>query len=135
MSFRRNNESPVIVYTEREGLYLLDAPSRSVGFYRHTKPVINELPIEAGMLIVVFTDGLRHAGSLAGNPAYDPVGATERLLAEGGVNAQIVADTLLEEAVARDNGRPRDDISVLTLFVQNNEIENDVRRLRGTLPL
>ncbi|MFN2106463.1 MAG: SpoIIE family protein phosphatase [Candidatus Promineifilaceae bacterium] len=131
----RNNESPVIVYTEREGLYLLDAPSRSVGIYRHTKPVINELPIEAGMLIVVFTDGLRHAGSLAGNPAYDPVGATERLLAEGGVNAQIVADTLLEEAVARDNGRPRDDISVLTLFVQNNEIENDVRRLRGKIPL
>jgi serine phosphatase RsbU (regulator of sigma subunit) len=116
-------------------LYLLDAPSRSVGIYRHTKPVINELPIEAGMLIVVFTDGLRHAGSLAGNPAYDPVGATERLLAEGGVNAQIVADTLLEEAVARDNGRPRDDISVLTLFVQNNEIENDVRRLRGKIPL
>jgi len=131
----RNNESPVIVYTEGEGLHLLDEPSRSVGIYRHTKPVISELPIEAGMLIVVFTDGLRHAGSLAGNPVYDPVAATERLLAEGSVNAQTVADTLLEEAVARDNGRPRDDISVLTLFVQNNEIENDVRRLRGKIPL
>ncbi len=131
----RNNESPVIVYTKGDGLYLLDAPSRSVGIYRHTKPVINELPIEAGMLIVVFTDGLRHAGSLAGNPVYDPLAATERLLEDGGVNAQAVADTLLEEAVERDKGRPRDDISVLTLYVQENENENDVRQLQGRIPI
>ena len=63
----RNNEAPVIVYTEQEGLYLLDAPSRSVGVNRHTKPVINEIPLREGMLVIVFTDGLRHAGSLSGN--------------------------------------------------------------------
>ena len=131
----RNNESPVIVYTERDGLYLLDAPSRSVGVYRHTKPVINELPIEKGMLIVVFTDGLRHAGSLSGNLVYDPFEATERLLSEGISNAQAVADTLLDEAVERDNGRPRDDISVLTLSVQENHDGNDVRRLQGKIPI
>jgi hypothetical protein len=57
----RNNESPVIVYTEQEGLFLLDEPSRCVGVYRNTKPVITELPILPGTIIVVFTDGLRHA--------------------------------------------------------------------------
>lgn len=131
----RNNESPVIVYTTRTGLYLLDEPSQSVGIYRHTKPVITEIPIEEGMLIVVYTDGLRHAGSLSGNPVYDPVEATARLL-EGGISgAQQVANTLLEEAVARDNGRPRDDISVLTLSVDNDTDENEVRRLEGRIPI
>jgi serine phosphatase RsbU (regulator of sigma subunit) len=131
----RNNESPVIIYTERDGLYLLDAPSQSVGVYRHTKPVITEMPIEVGTLIVVFTDGLRHAGSLSGNPVYDPLEATKRLLAENCCDAQLVADRLLDEAVARDNGRPRDDISVLTLYVQNNRDTNDVRRLQGKIPI
>ena len=131
----RNNESPVIVHTQRDGLYLLDAPSRSVGIYRHTKPVITEMPIEEGTLIVVFTDGLRHAGSLSGNPVYDPLEATKRLLAEDCCDAQLVADTLLDEAVARDNGRPRDDISVLTLYVRKNRDPNDVRRLQGRIPI
>ena len=113
----------------------VDVRYRSVGIYRHTKPVINELPIEKGTLIVVFTDGLRHAGSLSGNPVYDPLEATQRLLAQGKAGAKIVADTLLQEAVERDNGRPRDDISILTLSVQDNENGNEVRRLQGKIPL
>jgi serine phosphatase RsbU (regulator of sigma subunit) len=131
----RNNESPVIVYSEKDGLYLLDDPSRSVGVHRHTKPVITEIPIEKGTLIVVFTDGLKHAGSPSGGSTYDPVEATERLLAEGKGNAQVVADTLLNEAVAMDNGRPRDDISVLTLSVQDNDDNNEVRHLIGKIPI
>ncbi|MFN2135170.1 MAG: PP2C family protein-serine/threonine phosphatase [Candidatus Promineifilaceae bacterium] len=131
----RNNESPVFVYTRREGLFQLDEPSRGVGIYRHTKPVITEMPIEEGTLIVVFTDGLRHAGSLSGNPVYDPYEATARLLANGDFSAQTIADTLLAEAVERDNGRPRDDISVLTLLVRENNGSAEVRRLWGTIPL
>jgi serine phosphatase RsbU (regulator of sigma subunit) len=131
----RNNESPVIVYTEKDGLYLLDAPSRSVGVHRHTKPVITEIPIEKGTLIVVFTDGLRHAGSPSGGATYDPTEATERLLAEGKRSARVVADTLLNEAVEMDNGRPRDDISVLTLSVEDNDGGNEVRRLIGKIPI
>ncbi len=131
----RNSESPVIVFTEKEGLNQLDEPSHGVGIYRHTKPVITEMPIEIGTLVVVFTDGLRHAGSLSGNLVYDPLDATRRLVAEGDYSAQLVADTLLEEAVARDNGRPRDDISVLTLYVEENLGKNDVRHLQGRIPI
>lgn len=131
----RNNESPVIVYTKKAGLYLLDDPSQSVGVHRHTKPVITELPIEVGTLIVVFTDGLLHAGSPSGKSVYDPLKATERLIVEGLLDAQIVADTLLGEAVEKDNGRPRDDISVLTLSVQDNVDRNEVRRLYGRIPI
>ena len=54
----RNNEAPVIVYTVEDGFHLLDAPSRSVGVHRNTKPVISEIPVMIDTLMVVFTDGL-----------------------------------------------------------------------------
>jgi len=129
----RNNESPVIIYTPDQGLQLLDQPSRSVGVYRHTKPVISEIPIVEGALAIVFTDGLRHAGTLSGNEAYDPVKAMDHIIADGMVDAQCVADRLLREAVERDDGR--DDISVLVISVTGNENGSQVRRLNGTIPL
>lgn len=131
----RNNEAPVIIYTVEKGLHLLDTPSRSVGVYRNTKPVISETPIKVGTLIVVFTDGLRHAGSLSGLQCYDPYAATESMLENGVTDAQLVADTLLDEAVAMDKGRPRDDISVLVISVKENNISNKVRRLQGSIPI
>jgi len=131
----RNNEAPVIVHTTEEGLHLLDAPSRSVGTHRNTKPVINEIPVRIGTVIVVFTDGLRHAGSLSGNGNYDPFLATRGMLEDGITDAQVIADMLLDEAVLMDNGRPRDDISVLVISVKGNISKNLVRRLQGTIPL
>jgi serine phosphatase RsbU (regulator of sigma subunit) len=131
----RNNEAPVIIHTIEEGLHLLDAPSQSVGVYRNTKPVISEIPVEIGTLIVVFTDGLRHAGSYGSGRNYDPFAATKRMMEDGTTDAQEVADTLLNESVAMDNGRPRDDISVLVISVKENESKNLVRRLRGIIPL
>ena len=114
---------------------MLDAPSRSVGTHRNTKPVINEFPVKIGTIIVVFTDGLRHAGSLSGSGNYDPYVATKRMLDDGTTDAQFIADTLLDEAVVMDSGRPRDDISVLVISVKGNESKNLVRRLQGSIPI
>lgn len=130
----RNNEAPVIVHTPENGLLLLDEPCRSVGTQRNTKPIITELPIVPGMTIVVFTDGLRHAGGYSGTDTYDPVTAVARILAAGVTDSQEIADTLLNEAVAKDNGRPRDDISVLVAHVQAAQ-NNEVRRMEVHLPL
>lgn len=132
----RNNDSPVIVYTAANGLSLLDEPSYSVGVHRHTKPVITEIPILPGTILVVFTDGLRHAGSLSGNGSYDPVAATQRMICTEGISsARALADTLLAEANAMDNGRPRDDISVLVVSVQTDSQIDDVRRMDVSLPI
>ncbi|MCA9961924.1 MAG: SpoIIE family protein phosphatase [Chloroflexota bacterium] len=130
----RNNEAPVIVHTPQQGLVLLNEPCQSVGTQRNTKPLITELPIEEGMTIVIFTDGLRHAGSLSGTNNYDPVTAVTRMLADGITDAQLMADTLLEEALAKDNGRPRDDISVLVAHV-HPEQGHEIRRMEVHLPL
>jgi serine phosphatase RsbU (regulator of sigma subunit) len=131
----RNNEAPVIVYTTEAGLYQLDEPSVSVGVHRNTKPIITELPLKTGTIIVVFTDGLRHAGTLSGRGTnYEPAAALQRLIHEGVTSARQIADTLLTEAVAMDNGRPRDDISLLVAAVLPHE-GNEVRRMEVHLPL
>lgn len=130
----RNNEAPVIVYSPEAGFFQFDEPCRSVGTHRNTKPHIKELPIEIGMIVVVFTDGLRHAGSFSGVDRYDPLAALQRIVAAGMHNSQEIADTLLAEAMAKDNGRPRDDISVLVAHVIPEQ-GHEVRRMEVHLPL
>lgn len=128
----RNNEAPVFVHTSADGFYLLDAPSQSVGVRPNTKPVITEIPVEVGTIIVASTDGLRHAGSLAGNSGYDPYASFQALVNSGTIDASALADALLNEGVAADRGRPRDDISVVALSVIAQDGE-DARRLSGRL--
>lgn len=131
----RNNDVPVLVYTLENGHILLDEPSQSVGVNRNVKPVISELPLAAGTIIVIFTDGLRHAGTLSGNHGYDPCAAFVQLVNRGINRPRPIADTLLAEAVAREHGRPKDDISVLVTAVLPLQSEDKVRRMEVYLPL
>lgn len=134
MVISRNNEAPVVVYTPDQGLRLLDEPSERVGVRRNTKPVITEIPIEVGTTIAVFTDGLRHAGSMSGDRLYDPGAAISTLVATGVLDAREIADTLLSQACELDEGRPRDDISVLVAAVRSSSGDG-VRRMEVSLPL
>jgi serine phosphatase RsbU (regulator of sigma subunit) len=130
----RNNDSPVLIHSEDAGVQLLDAPSRSVGVHRNTKPVINEISLTPGVVITAFTDGLRHAGSLNSNGRYDFEASFRRLMSEGKFAARDIADTMLAEAMALENGRPRDDISVLVVSVSEGHGDM-VRRMGGHLPV
>ncbi len=129
----RNSPCPMLVVQPGEPLQVLDAPSRPVGIYRGTKPVITELPLEAGTTVVVYTDGLETAGQRYGAP-MDVVGALQALL-DRGADAQTIADELLAQAVALDRGRPADDISVLVLQIVPRQSEDEARRLTVRLPL
>lgn len=130
----RNNDAPVIVYTREKGLFLLDSPSRSVGVHQVTKPVITEFPIKEGTIIVMFTDGLRHAGSLSGSNNYDPVAAMAQFVKENETSPRVIADKLLADALEMDNGHPRDDISILVASVLP-DLGARTRRLDVHLPL
>ena len=132
----RNNEAPVLVRTATDGFYLLDDESKAVGVHRNTKPVIAEIPIEVGTIVVAFTDGLRHAGSLSGKGrSYDPFVALQEMVGIGICDAHAICDRLLEEAMAMDDGRPRDDISVIAISVRESREGDDVRRQSGRLTL
>ncbi len=128
----RNNPAPALLTIRGETRWL-DEESLPVGVYRYTRPVINEIALEPGLLAVVYTDGLVHAGSRTGEK-MDIFDCIKACIDEEDPSPQTIADALLEHAVALDQGRPVDDISVVVLRVSSHA-GDEVRRLSMRLPL
>jgi serine phosphatase RsbU (regulator of sigma subunit) len=129
----RNSHCPTIVFTLDQGVRLLDEPSEPIGVKRGTKPQITEVQLAAGMVVVVYTDGLEMAGARSSR-VFDVPAAVRELLAEEKASAEQVANGLFERALALDEGRPQDDISVLALRVVDQPGDG-VRRLALRFPL
>jgi serine phosphatase RsbU (regulator of sigma subunit) len=128
----RNNPVPVLVF-RRGVLHRLDAPVDPVGSRRDIRPEITEFPLEAGLAVVAYTDGLVHAGSRTGQFLDIPT-AVQELAEREPWDPQVWADTLLARAVALDDGRPADDISVLAGTILPRR-PDDTRRLLVRMPL
>jgi serine phosphatase RsbU (regulator of sigma subunit) len=133
MVVTRNNPAPVVFFKAGK-LTCLDADSQPVGIYRDTRPVIYEMDLVNGLSVLVYTDGLTHAGDRYGK-RMDINGSFEDLLTKQGSGPlQDVADALLSHALALDKGRPTDDISLVIVQVCD-EAEDSIRRLTIRLPL
>lgn len=128
----RNNPSPVFIVREGQ-IECLTSESRPLGTARHTRPVISEIPLEAGLMVVFYTDGITHAGARRGNP-MDVQTSLRAMLDEQEPDAQDVADALLNEAIRLDENRPADDISVVVIKVIPHT-GNQVRRMSVQLPI
>ena len=137
----RNSHCPVLLFNPTwitedcpDGLRLLDEASEAIGIHARTKPVITELPLQPNTTVIVFTDGVWTAGERYGQ-RLDVAATAQRLMSQGYRHPQALADRLLAEAIALDQGRPADDMSLLVLAVLPREQADDVRRLAVTFPL
>lgn len=120
----RNARCPSIL-VRGGALEWLDAPSEPVGIYPRTKPTISEFPLEAGMILLVFSDGVWRSGSRSGAAIEWPA-----LLAEAAaLDAPSVAERILAEALRLDNGRPHDDATVLVVTIGEATNRDNVRRM------
>jgi serine phosphatase RsbU (regulator of sigma subunit) len=128
----RNNPVPVIL-AQNDEIKVMDEPSKPVGLYRDTRPVITEVSLDAGLTAVVFTDGLIHAGERIGE-SLDVKSCLQCLLEEEEPTPQLIADSLLSYAVKLDDNRPIDDTSVVVLRVLRH-VGDEVRRMTVRLPL
>jgi serine phosphatase RsbU (regulator of sigma subunit) len=127
----RNNPIPALISQEGK-VSMLDEESQPVGIYRNTKPVITQVEIAESLFVVIFSDGLPYAGERSGNP-IDVTKSFNELIKEK-ASPQAMADNLMEEALALEDGRPGDDISVVVLGVMPM-LEDQVRRMWVRLPL
>jgi len=128
----RNNPAPMYVCRD-ERIDCLEEESIPLGTSRNVRPLITEIAIEPGLVIIIYTDGLTHAGKRRGVPM--DVGATIRsVLEDQDPTPQTLADSLLAQAVSLDENRPADDISVLVLKVAARTGDN-VRRMTVRLPI
>jgi serine phosphatase RsbU (regulator of sigma subunit) len=128
----RNNPVPFFIARD-EQIDCISSESTPLGVSRSVRPVISEFPIEPGLVIVIYTDGLVHAGERIGRP-LDVCTSLKALLEDQDPAPQATADTLLAEAVSLDEGRPVDDISVVVLKVTERR-GDDVRRMTVRLPI
>lgn len=128
----RNNPAPFFI-ARGEQVDCIETVSTPIGISRNLRPVISEIPIEPGLTIVVYTDGLVHAGGRSGRP-MDVCTSFKAMLEDQDPPPQEIADALLSEAVRLDEGRPADDISVVVLRVMQRQ-GDDVRRMTVRLPI
>ncbi len=128
----RNNPSPALLAVQ-EDIRLLSAPSEAIGTRRGIRPVITEFPLQAGITVVVFTDGMVHAGERTGEK-LDILASMQTLLDCELPSAEFIAESLLDHALKLDHSRPVDDISLVVARI-TDEQKDEIRRMSVRLPL
>ncbi len=128
----RCGNSPVYIRPPSGEVELLDTDAPSLGFYRHTRPSVDHLYLEPGLLAIACTDGITHAGG-RGQSVFDVAEVVENLW-QIEPSASYIADGLLEEALTLDDGRPTDDTSVVVLHVQSGPASGP-RRMTVDIPV
>jgi serine phosphatase RsbU (regulator of sigma subunit) len=127
----RNNPAPIFV--AREGkIDCLASDSTPVGTNRNIRPTILELPFEAGLIVVMYTDGVVHAGERSGHK-MDVFMTLQAILEDEDPSPQAIADSLLNSAMRLDDNRPADDISVVALKTTSTDSDG-IRRMTVSLP-
>lgn len=128
----RNNPAPMFI-CRAESIDRIDSESIPLGTSRDVRPLISEIVLQPNLTIVIYTDGLTHAGSRRGTP-MNVADTIQSVIEDENPSPQLLADTLLAQAVRLDEDRPVDDISVLVLKVAARNGDN-VRRMTVRLPI
>jgi serine phosphatase RsbU (regulator of sigma subunit) len=128
----RNNPSHVFI-ARRDHVECISSLSPSIGTSRNIRPSITEFPLESGISIVFFTDGIRDAGDRTGE-RFDVCTLLEAMLDEEDPSAQQMADTILSQAIRLDSNRPNDDMSVVVMRSVSTDTDQ-IRRMTVRLPV
>lgn len=136
----RNSHCPILLYnphwigvTTPDGWQFLNDPSEAIGIHQRTRPVITEMPLQADILALIFTDGVWTAGERSGQRISLPRVVDDALRTGDGATGAL-ADRLLAHAVELDQGRPADDMSLVVLAIRRSEAGDEVRRMAVGLP-
>lgn len=125
----RNSSCPVLVKEPGGEVTRYDEPVEPIGFHAAMKPAITERPLVEGLGLLTGTDGVFDAGGLGAG--VRPAAAR---LAAGSGDTRGLADAVLAEALERDGGRARDDMTVLALWLDPSDGEEPVRTLTVSFP-
>ena len=128
----RNNPAPVFM-GHADQVDCMGSESSSIGTSRNIRPAICELPLEKDMTIVMYTDGVSHAGDRYGR-SLDVCELIRSMLEDLPTPPQEIADTLLGQAIRLDEGRPSDDMSVVVMRTVSN-LGDQARRMTVRIPV
>jgi serine phosphatase RsbU (regulator of sigma subunit) len=123
----RNAESPMLIRNDNK-VSVLPVLSGPIGRYRWTKPTVVELPLEKGLEVLIFTDGIWHSGRRSNQSPID-LEAFGREHMGKRLPAQELADCLLGVTMERDLGKPNDDMAVVALTLREGRSDPPIRRM------
>lgn len=128
----RNSNCPVIVRTP-DYTTVYDEEINPIGVHRRMKPLMYELPLTAGMLVISYTDGIHLAGRKYGKKLdFDHI---LKIIENNTIeDVDFIADGILEYALELDSGRAGDDMTVVVMGIGDREYVNEIRRISISYP-
>jgi serine phosphatase RsbU (regulator of sigma subunit) len=128
----RNSNCPVLVKNEY-GIDCYDETVNPIGVHKYMKPLIQQLPLVSGMIMVSYTDGIQAAGRKRGNSME--LAKLQQIITENGPEeVDFIAGSILEYALALDEYRAGDDMTVVALGVCERESPYKIQRISGSFP-
>lgn len=130
--FCRNSNCPVLV-KQSYGIDVYDQDIGPIGVHKRMKPLTYEIPLEVGMILVSYTDGIKDAGRKKRKDL--DLGHIEKIITENEPqDAMFIAETILEYALDLDDSRPGDDMTVIVMGISDRESSHKIRRLSLAYP-
>jgi len=127
-----NNPVPIFV-SQKDRVDCIAGQAVPIGSKPNITPAITQLPLDDGITVIIYTDGLAKAGANLGIP-LDICTLLESLLEDQNPSAQYIADTILAEAIRLDQSQPQDDMSIVVLRITSGE-KDRIRRMVIGLPV
>lgn len=120
----RNSNCPVIVRHEF-GVDTYDESVQSIGTHKNVKPLSIQRPLEEGLIVATFSDGVFNAGRKKGR-ALDLKNIVKLLEDSRPADAQYLADSILERALALESYQAMDHMTVAVMGVDSKMSDNKV---------
>ncbi|MBQ9365565.1 MAG: serine/threonine-protein phosphatase [Schwartzia sp.] len=118
----RNTSAPVIICAEEyEAVY--DDEAGAIGVNRHVNPLICEIPYEANMIAVAYTDGIRLAGKKRGGRRIDTQKIVSIVRDNSVDDVDFIARSIIDLALEMDGGEAADDMTVVVLGLKETADE------------
>lgn len=128
----RNGDSSYFIKTD-DAIEVNRGRERALGLHARTRPWAAEFPLKSCQRVVLISDGIANSGMKSGMATFDLAKAS--LEFDSHTSAQTIADAILAEAIARDNDKPGDDMSVVTLVLSDHQDQIVIRRMTAEVPL
>lgn len=128
----RNSNCPVIV-KDIYGINVYAEEVNPIGVHKRMKPLMYQVPLEAGTILISYTDGIQAAGRKKGREIE--FHKILKIIEENtAVDAAFIADSILEYALKIDEYRPGDDMSVVVLAICESDNPDKIRRMSVSFP-
>jgi len=130
--FSRNSNCPVIIKGQY-GIDIYDDAVNPIGVHRHMKPLMHQIPLEVGTIVVSYSDGIQAAGRKQGQ-TMEQDSILKYISDNPPEDVDYIATGILEHALELDKYRAGDDMTVVAVGVSDRDPDHKIQRISVSFP-